>query len=38
VDLDEDLAVAEGRNLHLIQDEGMFLFNQDGGGSFQKSN
>src|ERR1039458_9194884 len=37
VDLDEDLPVGEGRDLHLIQHEGMFLFNQDGGGSFQKS-
>ena len=35
VDLHQDLPVAQGRYLHLAQNERVFLFNQDGSGSFQ---
>ena len=35
VDLDKDLSVAQRRNLHLVEHEGMLLFNQNGGGGFQ---
>jgi hypothetical protein len=35
VDLDQDLSVAEGRDFHLVEHEGMFLFNKNCGGGFQ---
>jgi hypothetical protein len=35
VDLDQDLPVAQGWDFHLVEHEGMILFNENGGGSFQ---
>jgi hypothetical protein len=35
VDLDQDLPVTEGWDFHLVEHEGMILFNENGGGSFQ---